>query len=312
MIGRRALLAAAALAPLPARALQCVVPAKAGGGFDVTCRLAALALAPRPLPPLYQPGGIGALVFNQVVRGQRPAGPELIAFSTGTLLNLAQGRFGRHGPQAVQWIATLALDHGVVAVHQDAPWRRLPDLLQALAAQPSAIVFAAGGTIGSQDWMKAALLARAAGVGHKLVRVVAFEGGGDAVQALRGRHVQVLAGDAAEIIEQRRAGMPLRVLAVLAERRLPGALADAPTAREQGVDLVWPILRGVYAGPALPAAEAASLGQQLLAGQQRPDYAAELRRLGLLPLPLAGAALDEEVRHQWARHRREAEAFGLK
>ena len=34
----------------------------------------------------------------------------------------------------------------------------------------------AGGSVGSQDWMKAALTARIAGVSHKAMRFVAFEG----------------------------------------------------------------------------------------------------------------------------------------
>src|SRR3546814_3342708 len=43
------------------------------------------------------------------------------------------------------------------------------------------IVLGAGGTVGSQDWMKAALTAKAAGVDFRKMRFVAFEGGGEAV-----------------------------------------------------------------------------------------------------------------------------------
>lgn len=307
---------------MPARALQCVVPAKPGGGFDVTCRLVQLALSlapgvpggPRTAPPpvVHQPGGIGALVFNEVVSGRRATARELVAFSSGTLLMLAQGRMGRHPVDAVRWLATLAMDHGVVAVHRDAPWQTLPELLRGVGANPSGVLFAGGGTLGSQDWLKSARLARAAGVGHRAFRFVAFEGGGDALQALRGRHVQVLAGDAAEISEPLRQGQPLRLLAVLAPQRLPGALAAVPTAREQGVDLVWPILRGVYTTHALPAAEADGWASQLLAGQRQPAYAQALAGLSLQPLSLAGEALAREVQSQWDGYRRDAEAFGLR
>ncbi len=318
---RRAALTACtlpALAPT-AQALQCVVPAKPGGGFDVTCRLVqlALSLAPgaaraAPPPVVHQPGGIGALVFNEVVSDRRATARELVAFSSGTLLMLAQGRMGRHPVDAVRWLATLAQDHGVVAVHRDAPWRTLPELLRGVAANPSGVLFAGGGTLGSQDWLKSARLARAAGVGHRAFRFVAFEGGGDALQALRGRHVQVLAGDAAEISEPLRQGQPLRLLAVLAPQRLTGALAAVPTAREQGVDLVWPILRGVYTAHAMPAAEAEGWAAQLLAGQRQPLFAQTLAGLSLQPLSLAGEALAREVQSQWDGYRRDAEAFGLR
>ncbi|MGY0195808.1 Bug family tripartite tricarboxylate transporter substrate binding protein [Leptothrix sp. BB-4] len=301
----------------------CIVPAKPGGGFDLTCQFARRAwqAVGDELPLTYQPGGIGAWVYRSLMRdGMRdtgahePAGPAakaLVAWSSGTLLNLAQGRFGRYEPGSLHWVASLALDHGVVAVHRDSPWRHLGELLQALKASPASIGFAAGGTIGSQDWMKAALLARAAGVSHKAIRVVAFEGGGDAVQALRGRHVQVLCGDAAELTQQLRDGAPLRVLAVLARQRLGGALASVPTAREQGVELDWPILRGVYAGPATPVATATAWGQRLLAGAMREDAVIALRQLGLDPQPLAGAALATRVEDEIVRWRQLAREFGL-
>ncbi|MFM2341261.1 MAG: hypothetical protein RLZZ592_914 [Pseudomonadota bacterium] len=271
---------------------RCIAPAQPGGGFELTCLLLREALTPPgepPLPVLHQPGGIGALVYDEVARGRRPSGAEAVAFSTGTLLNLAQGRFGRHGPDEVRWLLPLALDHGVVVVHREAPWRDLPALLRALREQPGAVAFGAGGTIGSQDWMKAALLARAAGVGPRALRLVAFEGGGDAMRALVGRHVQVLAGDAAEVARQLRQGAPLRVLAVLAPQRLGGALAAVPTAREQGTDLLWPILRGVYVAAALPPAQVQALERLLEQARRRPDWPDTLQRFGLSAPAPAGA-----------------------
>jgi putative tricarboxylic transport membrane protein len=291
---------------------RCVAPAKPGGGFDLTCGLVREALPSVPtLPIVYAPGGIGALVFNEVVRGDRPA-DELVAFSSGTLLNLAQGRFGlQHGGGDVRWLAALARDHGVVAVHQHAPWRTLGDLLAALRARPGEVAFAMGGSIGSQDWMKTVLLARAAGLSHKAVRVVAFEGGGDAVQALAGGHVQVLAGDGAEMVMQLRQGVPLKVLAVLAPMRLPGPLQAVPTAREQGHALAWPILRGVYVSRRLPVAQAETFEHRLAAGRQRPAYREALTRLGLLPAELTPAELQREVEAQLQQFSDEARTLGV-
>jgi putative tricarboxylic transport membrane protein len=304
--------------PAAAQVSRCVAPAKPGGGFDLTCQLVRDALQPMApaLPIVYQPGGIGALVFDEVARDARPAGlpgAELIAFSSGTLLNLAQGRFGRHGPEAVQWVAALAVDHGVVVVHRDAPWKDLPALLDTLKARPASIAFAAGGTIGSQDWMKAALLARAAGVGHRSMRLVAFEGGGDAMQALAGRHVQVLTGDAAEVVQQLKLGAPLRVLAVLSAQRLPGPLAQVPTAREQGVDVQWPILRGVYTSVRASPAAIAEVRQRLALVQSGPDHRAQLERLGLQPVntDTLGPDLGRHVRAEIERHRQQAVDIGL-
>ncbi|MFS2168393.1 tripartite tricarboxylate transporter substrate-binding protein, partial [Variovorax sp. Varisp62] len=147
-----------------------------------------------PLAQRYLPGGIGAVAFDRIATGKLGGPSTLVAFSSGSLLNLAQGRFGPHSPSAVRWIATLGTDYGVIAVHRDSPYKRLQDLVAALRQDPSRIAFGAGGTVGSQDWVKAALLVRAAGRDHKAMRFVSFEGGGDALGALQGKHVDAFPG----------------------------------------------------------------------------------------------------------------------
>lgn len=86
------------------------------------------------------------------------------------------------------------------------------------------------------------------------MRYVAFEGGGEPVTALMGNHVQVVSGDLSEMVPYL-SGDKIRVLAVFSENRLPGQLAGIPTAKEQGYDLVWPIIRGFYVGPKVSDAD---------------------------------------------------------
>lgn len=295
---------------------RCVVPAKPGGGFDLSCQLARDALQMSgqtsvPLSLVYQPGGIGALAFNRAVT-QRPADAQaVVAFSSGSLLNLAQGRFGPYSARDVRWLATLGLDYGVIVVRRDAPYQNLAQLLKALRETPNRIVFGAGGSIGSQDWMKAALLARAAGVSHKLMRFVAFEGGGEALGALRGDHVQVLAGDAAEVARQIDQGASVRVLAVLAGQRLPGRWAQVPTAKEQGFDIEWPIVRGLYLGAGVGDREYREWSEALGRAMAHPGFARELARAGLQPGGASGAALDALISRQTAQYRQMALEFGL-
>ena len=82
-------------------ATECIAPAKPGGGYDLTCRLAAnglqeTALISRPMMVSYMPGGIGAVAYNHV-NGVRTDDPGLIvAASTGAAVNLALGKFGEY------------------------------------------------------------------------------------------------------------------------------------------------------------------------------------------------------------------------
>ncbi len=171
---RRALLAAAALLLCSAQAAepvspQCIVPAASGGGFDLVCKLARQALQEagltrQPLRVTYMPGGVGAVAYNTIV-AQRPADAgTLTAFSSGSLLNLAQGKFGRFDENAVKWLAAVGTSYGAIAVRADSPYQTLADLAAALKANPEQVVIGSGGTVGSQDWMQLALLVRQAGI----------------------------------------------------------------------------------------------------------------------------------------------------
>ncbi|MDH4448228.1 MAG: tripartite tricarboxylate transporter substrate-binding protein [Acidovorax sp.] len=296
---------------------ECVAPARPGGGFDLTCSVAAEALQAvrpgrEPLRTRYLPGGIGAVAFDQAATGRLGGPGTLVAFSSGSLLNIAQGRFGPHTASAVRWIATLGNDYGVVAVHRDSPHRRLQDVVAALQKDLSRVVFGAGGTLGSQDWIKAALLVRAAGQDHKRMRFVSFEGGGEALKALRGGHVGIFTGDAAEATKALSQDMPVRILAVLSAERLPGRLAHLPTAREQGVDLVWSTVRGLYMAASVPDAAAAAWTAALQEAQAAPGYAALCERLGLYPFALSGAALEAFVQRSLTEYRQLAQDLGLR
>lgn len=296
---------------------ECVAPSRPGGGFDLTCGLAAQALqAVRPgraaLRTRYLPGGIGAVAFDQVATGRLGGPGTLVAFSSGSLLNIAQGRFGPHPVSAVRWIATLGTDYGVVAVPRSAPHQRLADVVDALRTDPARVVFGAGGTLGSQDWMKAALLTRAAGQDPKRMRFVAFEGGGEALKALAGEHIGVFTGDAAEALQAQERGVPLRILAVLAPARLPGARAGLPTAREQGVALEWPTVRGLYMAATAPESAARAWVAAFSEALAAPGYAALCSQYDLYPFARTGAALEAFVQHSLAGYRQLAQELGLR
>lgn len=295
---------------------ECIAPAKPGGGFDLTCRLAQTALKETaqlqtPLRISYMPGGIGAVAYNTIVT-QRPAeGGTIVAFSGGSLLNLAQGKFGKYNANDVRWLAAIGADFGVIIVRKDSPFNDLKTLLESLKIDPTKVVFGAGGSVGSQDWMKAALTAKAAGIDYKKMRFVAFEGGGEAVTALRGGHIQVYVGDAAEAATMLDGGAPIRVLAVYHDKRLTGKLSDVPTAKEQGYDIQWPIIRGFYMGPKVSDADYVWWTHSFTNMMKSPEYAKLREQQGLFPFSLTGVDLDQYVKARVKEYAELADAFGL-
>ncbi|MGC3250749.1 tripartite tricarboxylate transporter substrate-binding protein, partial [Pseudomonas aeruginosa] len=73
--------------------------------------------------------------------------------------------------------------------------------------------------------------------------------GGEIATALLGGHIHVGSTDISDSMPHILSG-DIRLLAVYSEERLPeAAMANIRTPKEQGYDIVWPVVRGFYLGP---------------------------------------------------------------
>lgn len=293
----------------------CLAPAKPGGGFDLTCRLVSNSiieakLIDKPMLVNFMPGGVGAVAYNHVI-GARSNDPEMIvAASTGSVLNIAQGKFGEHDETAVRWLAGLGTDYGAVIVKADAKWNTLQELLADLKANPKGFVLGSGGSIGSQDWFKAALIAKAAGIDPKEMKYVAFEGGGEALTALLGGHIQIYPGDIAEFSGQFDSGK-YKVLAVLSDERLPGKFKDIPTAKEQGSDVVWNIWRGFYLAPNITDEQYNYWVDTISKLVNTEEFTKERELRGLFPFTKIGKDFDIFIKEETKKFKEMAQEAGL-
>ncbi|WP_428943629.1 Bug family tripartite tricarboxylate transporter substrate binding protein [Pantoea sp. FN060301] len=310
-----ALIAQPAMAVEAPSRTECIAPAKPGGGFDLTCKLLQVSLQETkqidsPMRVTYMPGGVGAVAYNAIV-AQRPAeAGTVVAFSGGSLLNLSQGKFGRYDVDDVRWLAAVGTDYGMIAVRADSPYKNLQELMAAMKADPNKVVVGAGASIGSQDWMKTALLAREAKIDPRKMRYVAFEGGGEPVTALLGNHIQVVSGDMSEMVPHLEGGK-IRVLAVMAPKRLEGKLSEVPTAKEQGFDIEWPVIRGFYLGPKVSDAEYQWWEDAFKTLVATDDFKRQRDLRGLFEFNMFGKELDTYVKKQVVDYREKAKSFGL-
>lgn len=296
---------------------ECIVPSKPAGAMDLTCKLvqagwdAAPGRRAEAMRISYMPGGIGAVAWNALAAQRRSAPDTLVAFSGGSLLNLAIGKFGKSDVGDVRWVAALGADYGMVAVRADSGIHNLAELVSALKKEPRRLVIGMGGTVGSQDWIKMALIAKMGGIDPRSLRFVALEGGGEAFTAMQAGYVQVVSGDASEATMMAKGGA-VRVLAVFAAERLPGALAGVPTAREQGFDLVWPIIRGVWMGKHVSDESYHKWVSEFERMLAAPEFARTRDQYGLYPFALTGEALTAHVRQAVAGYGKQASQLGLK
>ncbi len=320
MIGGALAIACSAFAVvLPAAAqpdrTECIVGAKPGGGFDLTCRLLGGALQStnlisKPMTYTYMEGGVGATAYNHII-GTRPGeGSIIVAASTGSALLLAQKKFGIYDENAVRWVGALGAEFGSVIVAQDSPYKSLGDLVAAIKAKPEDFTVAGGGAVGSQDWMKAALIFKAAGQDPKKMRYIALEGGGPVVTNVVGGHVKIGSSDIAEFLPHHKSNK-VRVLAVMAPERLSGDAKDIPTAKEQGFDILWTVWRGLYVGPKVSDADYAWWVQTLEKLSKTPEFAKDREARGLYPFPSFGKAFADHVKADVARFKVLAQEAGL-
>lgn len=280
---------------------ECIAPVKPGGGLDLACQLLSRSLyqsrlIDTPTKIRYMPGGIGALAYNYIAGGNRKAANTVVAFSTGSALNIAQKKFGKYDETAVRWLGALATDFGIIAVRKDSAWNTLDDLVTTLKKDPGAVVFGAGGSIGSQDWMKSALLLKEAGINPKRIRYVAYEGGGEAINALLNNHIQVFPGDLAESSQHIRSGK-IKVLAVFSENRIVGGYNNIPTAKEQGYPVVWTIWRGFYLPPETSDDDYLWWENTLRRLAATKEFKKIRKELGFFPFTLIGKEFDDFVKN---------------
>lgn len=320
--GRRAvpvvMLATVVASCLPAsdrQAYECLAPAAAGGGWDLTCRAVARllyeqGLIDRPMRVTNMPGAGGGIAFAHAVGRRRGDAGVLIAASPATTLRLAQAQYGDLAAADVRWLAALGADFGTLAVDADAPWRDLRALVEAWRADPARVVVGGGSAVGGQDHIKVLVFARAAGLDPRRIRYVPFDGGGEAMTALLGGFIQVFSGDGSEVLSHAEAG-GIRVLGAFAPHRLEGALADVPTAREQGFDVDWITWRGFYLPPDVPDSAAERWARVLRSVAASPEWADVRRRNGLGPFVMAGDTFAAFVEAQVATFADLSAALGL-
>ncbi len=289
---------------------QCIVPAKPGGGMDQTCKLVQHALPANEMEISYLPGGVGAVAWSSIISQRKAEQNTLVAYSGGSLLNLAEGKFGKSDASNVRWVAAIGTDYGMIAVRNDSPYKNLRELMAAIKDKPAQVAIGTGGTIGSQDWLKMAQIAKQSNIDPRTLRLVAFEGGGESFTALLAGHVQAISGDASEASLHSRDGK-IRVLAVLSDARLPGPLANVPTAHEQGYDVTWPIIRGVYMGPQVSDANYQKWVEYFQHLMSTPAFDEVRKAHGLYPFAMTGNDLTTYIQRAVHNYRQQAQEFGL-
>lgn len=244
----------------PNRPVEWTVPAGTGGGANQQARLMAsliekYRLSPQPFIPVNRPAGAGAQAFRWMI--DKTGDPHTILITLDSLFATpaAQVIRKRDGSRFT-WrdltpIARLLLDHFVLWVHADSPYRTLDDFVRAAKAGPPGRLKMAGTGSKQEDEIIMVLLEQAWGVKFTYVP---FPGGGAVAASLVGKQVDFTVNNPIEAVGHWEAGR-VRPLAIFASERVRvGKWGEIPTMKELGFPIEYQMLRGVFGPPAMPPA----------------------------------------------------------
>jgi tripartite-type tricarboxylate transporter receptor subunit TctC len=263
----------------PARPLQVIVPATAGGPVDTAVRMIAPALETalgQPVVLLNHPGASGTLGMHDVATAE----PNGYTIGQGVNSIFTVTRIsGTNVPFTLDDFALLgnyATDVGVLAVSADAPWQTLDDLIAYARDNPGKLNYASAG-VGTVSSLSVQALAH-----HFKLNIVAvpYPGGAQLTNALLGRQVDigmVPYTTGAAMFEAKK----LRPLVTTAPQRLP-KLPDVPTLADKGLAVNGlNLIMGLYAPHGLPDTVHGALVDAVAKAAKDPSFAAKIEAIGL-------------------------------
>jgi putative tricarboxylic transport membrane protein len=280
--------------------LRIVAPAAPGGGWDQTARAMQQALQTAGIVTSSSveniAGAAGTIGLARVIGAERGAA-NVVMVSGLIMLGAVVTHRSAVTLSDVTPIARLTGEYEAVVVPTRSPYRTLSELINAFRARPESISWG-GGSAGGTDQILAGLIADAVGVTPRRVNYIAFAGGGESMAAILGGQLTAGISGLGEYAAQIDAGT-LRVLAVSSPERIPGV--DAPTLREQGVDVVLENWRSLMAPPDMSAADRARLEGAIEAMVRTPAWREQLARYRWSDRYLSGAAFERFLDDEEAR-----------
>lgn len=280
--------------------LDLFVPAAPGGGWDQTARSMDQVLRKEGLisgSQITNVGGAGGTVgLPQFVSRYRGRGNALMVGGMVMVGAIIANKSATKLDQVTP-IARLTGEFEALVVPAASPFQSVDDFVAALKEDPTKVPVA-GGSAGGSDHILFGLIAKAVGVDPTTISYVPFAGGGEALAALLGNQVSAGISGYGEFSEQVKAGA-LRVLAISSDTRQEGI--DAPTLKEEGVDVELFNWRGVFAPPEISAEDKAAMVKLMEDMTKSDAWAEECKNRQWTSIPLTGEAYEQFIKDDITR-----------
>lgn len=248
-------------------------------------------------------GGTGAIAMTNGMNS--PADGYTVVSATGsTSFLIAEGKTAFSEKDFI-FMGGLQVEPSAIAVRKDSPYRTAAELIEALRKSPDKISVGGYATAGFHQFVYYRLQEIA---GFKGVWVP-FNGGNQAVLALLGGHIDATVMTPSSGLAQIKSG-ELRMLAISTAQRSE-FFPDIPTFREQGIDLVENLWRGVMVKRGTPPDVVATLAQAIKRVEARPEWKRFMLDNGQSTLNLSVEKMQTHVAEEIESRRRFLKAIGV-
>jgi tripartite-type tricarboxylate transporter receptor subunit TctC len=254
-------------ADFPAKEVQIIIPWAAGGATDLIFRALAATTGKylgKAVVVVNRPGGGSAVGYTEGMKAQ-PDGYTLTSAVT-PLAILPHQVTTAYTYKNFEPIINVVSDPSMFLVRSDAPWKSLKEFLDYAKKNPDMITV---GNSGAGGGVHLVALAFEKAVGVKFNHIP-FSGGGPSVTAILGGHINAVSVSPPEGIEHVKAGK-LKIVALFAEKRFE-LFPDAPTVKEQNIDFVMGMWRGLIAPKGTPPDVVKKLHDAFKQGMEDPTF----------------------------------------
>lgn len=254
----------------PSKPIEFVAHTSAGSGTDLFGRnvsglLEKERIFSQPITHSNRTGGLGVVAFNYI-KSKRGDPHVVLTVATGSMLNAASRPELDLPLSTFTPLAFFAQDPQAIAVRAESKIGTVPDLIEAAKREPTGLTAGLSSAIGTGRFVLY-MLEREKGAKF---RIVSFKGGGDAVLATLGGHVEVTTENLSEMLPLYES-KKMRVLAVTGERRFARA-PEVPTLKELGYNIVAATGRGFAMPAGVPREAAAAMEAALKRVHDSPAY----------------------------------------
>ena len=296
-------------AAYPEKPVRIVVGFAAGGPTDVVARLVAESLAKANGQPFIvdnKPGAAATIATAEVARAA-PDGYTLLMTGTNHATNPAiLPKLPFDTRRDLVGISLVAEGPHVLAIHPQAPFGSVKELVAYAKANPDKVAYSSSGRGGTVHFA-GAMFEEAAKV--SLIHVP-YKGAAPAVQDLLGGQVPMSFASLASINAHVKAGK-LKLLATATPKRL-AEYPDVPTFAELGYPSVsisaW---AGLLAPAATPKPVLEKLASQVTAALASPEARKRIEVLGMQPIGLPLKDFDAQIARELEAFERIAKARGI-